>query len=81
MYTYRLRIHILYVYKTYTKDMHHTHQFFKNTCLLIYIFCVLRGHLEHSLILSTKIRNIKNRPFKTFLGHFKHIFMIWINVE
>ena len=47
----------------------------------IYIFCVLRGHLEHSLILSTKIRNIKNRPFKTFLGHFKHIFMIWINVE
>ena len=44
-------------------------------------FCVLRGHLEHSLILSTKIRNIKNRPFKTFLGHFKHIFMIWINVE
>ena len=66
MYTYRLRIHILYVYKTYTKDMHHTHQFFKNTCLFDIYFCVLRGHLEHSLILSTKIRNIKNRPFKTF---------------
>ncbi|AXH29079.1 hypothetical protein FORC61_p016 (plasmid) [Staphylococcus aureus] len=38
--------------------------FFKNTCLFdIYFFCVLRGHLEHSLILSTKIRNIKKSSF------------------
>jgi hypothetical protein len=63
MYTYRLRIHILYVYKKHTKDMHHTHQFFKNTCLFDIFFCVLRGHLEHSLILSTKIRNIKKSSF------------------
>lgn len=52
---YIICIHTGYVY-IYFMHIKHTHQYFKKDMhLLMHVFfCVLRGHLEHSLILSTK---------------------------